>query len=319
MKCLIVLKNITEVSEEEGRLIEIVKKYCEVDITDPVHMMANQKAFIRTEYLAIITSGGDGTVLKTVSICTDKENPVKRAEYIDYKPGREQAVHIGRVEKDRLFIREDTLLPVVFAFDCGVKGRLCCIKKREYETGYKLLTALMEMTENRDIARINYFYRNETQRRVRFIVNSSVHVLNEIYVYSRGKGLLGGLDIYINSQQIYSNLRCDGVIISTSAGSSGYNASAGGPVFYGSIQGAVITAVAPSDRKVPPVVICLDTNDILIKNTVAGEDVYGVIDGCMKISSNEIIVKKSVKGAVYFVDPSDKKEHDDFMSAIKGQ
>lgn len=319
MKCLVILKHQTEISEREKRLIQEIEKYCEVEIADPSIMMKNQTVFIGSKYLAIVTLGGDGTVLKAVSICTRKSSPVKNAQYIDCTHSKLESltVWVDKIERDSAFAREDTLLPVVFSFDNGVRGRMCSIKKEAYEEGYKLLIELMVLMKKENFKLIDEFYANKTIRRSRILVNRSIHSLNEVYVYTKGKGFLCGINVYLGSKIILSNFRCDGLIISTGTGSSGYNASAGGPIIYTGVDVIAVTAVA-ADKKFSPFVIDLQSQEISVRNSIENQEIFGIIDGCMKISGSEIVVTRSSQGAVYFADPSPEKEYNDFLSVIQG-
>ncbi|KAI5192255.1 NAD+ kinase [Nematocida minor] len=317
MKCLVVLKNVLAVSEAEKELIDVVEKYYDVEVADNSVMLENQKGYSGSRYSVIITSGGDGTVLKTLSICTRKLASLQSAKYTDHISKNGWPMWVDKIERDGSFVRADTILPIVFAFDCGVRGRLCPIKKHLFKKGQSLLVDLLNSMKQDNFEVVDNFYTNNTIRRSRFIVNKSVHVSNEIYVYSREKGFLSVLDISVNSQTVYKNIRCDGLIISTGTGSSGYNASAGGPILHNNVDAVVITAVSAADKKVSPIVISLHDSEVRIQNSFEGQSLFAVIDGCLQVEETAFAIAKSDYGAIYFADVTSSKIHNDFLCAIQ--
>jgi NAD+ kinase len=72
------------------------------------------------------------------------------------------------------------------------------------------------------------------------------------------------LDIEITTYEQNVNLRADGLIISTSLGSTAYNYSAGGPIIQSSLESIILTPIAPFTKF--PRSIVLDKNtEVLIK------------------------------------------------------
>lgn len=70
------------------------------------------------------------------------------------------------------------------------------------------------------------------------------YALNDIVISKRGSCRVITIHVYVNDELIDTYL-CDGVIISTPTGSTGYNLSAGGPVVVPGIQAMMITAICP--------------------------------------------------------------------------
>lgn len=70
------------------------------------------------------------------------------------------------------------------------------------------------------------------------------HALNDIVITKRGLCRVITVNLYINEELIDTYL-CDGVIVSTPTGSTGYNLSAGGPVVAPGLKGMLITAICP--------------------------------------------------------------------------
>jgi len=74
------------------------------------------------------------------------------------------------------------------------------------------------------------------------------------------------LDVYVDGNLILSNLKGDGLIVSTATGSTGYSMSAGGPVLDPSLNALVITPVCPHRLSQRPFVINSDAKiEIVLK------------------------------------------------------
>ncbi|KAH9385246.1 NAD+ kinase [Nematocida major] len=315
MKCLIVVKNVLFVNEYENHIKSIVEEYADVEVADIVGMYSNQEKYSE-DYSAIITLAGDGTILKVLSICTDKGAGFASADYIEQAEQKRFPMYAKKCRKPKKGVQTDTVLPLLFAFDNSTKGRLCNIKKPLYEQAERLLSRLLEAHTRKDTEALRLLYAENAIRRRRLSVNGLVDALNEVYIYPREKGLLGGLTVSINGGAVYQNFRCDGVIISTATGSSGYNASAGGPILYGSVHGITMTFVCASDKKVSPVVLSSSCT-VSIANALDGKNVHAVVDGCLFLENAVFVVKTQKQGAVYFADLGNKKYFADFLSAIQ--
>ena len=63
-----------------------------------------------------------------------------------------------------------------------------------------------------------------------------------------------GFELCFNNEPL-TQLWCDGLIFSTSTGSTAYNLSAGGPLMNYDVEGLIITAVCPFSLSFRPVVI----------------------------------------------------------------
>ncbi|EHY64954.1 hypothetical protein NERG_02010 [Nematocida ausubeli] len=314
MRCLIVVKNRKELQEYEKSLKTKIEEICSVDVSDVPEMYAEQVLYRNTDYKAIILFLGDGTVLKTLSICTAIKNYFETAEYICMD--RRVPMVKGEIQRNSVVSKDRHYTPMIFSFDHGTRGRLCNIKEKMTKEGENTLQNLITAICMGDFEEIDRLYRDCTIKRRRLLLNQSVYALNEIYIYQREKGLLGALSISIDSQLTHQAVRCDGVIISTPTGSSGYNASANGPILHGGVEGIVITFVCPADKKTPSFVVSSDCT-ITVKSPCGIVPLNGVVDGCLHIKDSEFIINMKKSGDVYFADVSYNKMHSDFMEAIK--
>ena len=88
-------------------------------------------------------------------------------------------------------------------------------------------------------------------------VISSHHCLNDIVVSRGDFARLIDVSITCDGRNV-SNMRSDGVIISTPTGSTAYSLSVGGPIIVPHSKTIAITPVAPHSLNVRPIVICDD-------------------------------------------------------------
>lgn len=74
----------------------------------------------------------------------------------------------------------------------------------------------------------------------------------------------------------FSHLRCDGVILSSPLGATGYTLSARGPLLFPHIEALVVTPLSPFAGAFPPLVL---PGTACIRLTTASNDVFLTIDG----------------------------------------
>lgn len=102
-------------------------------------------------------------------------------------------------------------------------------------------------------------------------------VLNDVVI---NKGVLAriiDLETYINKTYV-TTFRADGLIVSTSTGSTAYSLSAGGPVLYPTLDSIVLTQICAHTLTNRPTVL---PDDVLIeiKLKSPSEDVFLTLDG----------------------------------------
>lgn len=87
------------------------------------------------------------------------------------------------------------------------------------------------------------------------------HVLNDVVVERNFYPFLSNVDLFINDNFI-TTLNGDGLIISSSTGSTAYSCSAGASILHPLVQGFVITPICPHSLSFRPVVV---PSDVTIK------------------------------------------------------
>lgn len=98
------------------------------------------------------------------------------------------------------------------------------------------------------------------------------HILNEIVVDRGPFPFCVNLDLYIDDVFL-TNLVGDGIIISTTTGSTAYNLAAGGSLAYTSVPIIMITPIAPHSLSFRPLVVSFSSK-IEIKQS-EGQDGRG--------------------------------------------
>lgn len=118
--------------------------------------------------------------------------------------------------------------------------------------------------------------------------------INDVVVTKGGFSRMIRLGLSIDNS-LLANYQADGVIVSTSTGSTGYSLSAGGPIVHPSLKVLLITPICPHTLNARPLIISED-EEAHVKITATHHDIVLTIDGQVShglISEDEIIVRKS--------------------------
>lgn len=118
--------------------------------------------------------------------------------------------------------------------------------------------------------------------------------LNDVVI---GKGAFAriiGLATYINNSYVIT-YSADGLVVSTSTGSTAYSLSAGGPIIKPSINSILLTPICPHTLSARPFIIG-EEDQVKITLEVSEEEVMVTIDGQEGFSlkpNDEVKIKKS--------------------------
>lgn len=120
-------------------------------------------------------------------------------------------------------------------------------------------------------------------------------VLNDVVINKRTLARIIDLDVMIN-EEFLTTFRADGLIISTSTGSTAYNLSAGGPILYPTMQTFILTPICPFTLTNRPIIIP-DTAVIHIKmGKISEEAVTLTFDGQVGFDlfyGDEVVIYKA--------------------------
>jgi NAD+ kinase len=117
---------------------------------------------------------------------------------------------------------------------------------------------------------------------VKYKKNKHVLALNDIVLERGNLSQLINIGIYYN-RQLMSEVKADGLIVSTSTGSTAYNLAAGGPILHPDAQCLVITPIAPHSLTSRPVIVP-DSGNLSFKMARNMHEASLVVDG-QKVAS----------------------------------
>jgi NAD+ kinase len=101
--------------------------------------------------------------------------------------------------------------------------------------------------------------------------------INDISLHRQPDGRVAQLAYAVGDDEI-GRVRCDGLVVATPAGSTGYNLANGGPVLAWGVEGYVVSFIAPHSLTARALVVAPD--DRLLLRNVGREDPVDVhIDG----------------------------------------
>lgn len=193
---------------------------------------------------ALIVIGGDGTVLHAVELIGKSEIPI---------------------------------IPVHF----GTMGFLCSISGTEIISFLKTLCDNTErFTDFTNPSQYSLDHRNFLK--ITF-EQKEYFAFNEIAVNRGSSPTLLTFDLHFNGMHA-TTFRADGVVVSTTSGSTAYNLSAGGPIVHPRTKAFIFTPVCPHSLTIKPLVVPFGEELILrFENKVDNACIE--IDG-KRISSN---------------------------------
>jgi NAD+ kinase len=101
--------------------------------------------------------------------------------------------------------------------------------------------------------------------------------MNDISFHRRQTGRVAELAYSVEGEQL-GEVRCDGLVVATPAGSTGYNLANGGPVLAWGVEGYVVSFIAPHTLTARALVVA--PGDVLsVANRSREEDVEMTTDG----------------------------------------
>lgn len=101
--------------------------------------------------------------------------------------------------------------------------------------------------------------------------------LNDVSFHRRPHGRVAELAYSLSGQEV-GHVRCDGLVVATPAGSTGYNLANQGPILAWGVEGYVVSFISPHTLTARPLVVAPD--DVLhVRNEAGREPVEVAIDG----------------------------------------
>ena len=101
--------------------------------------------------------------------------------------------------------------------------------------------------------------------------------MNDVSFHRRPDGRVAELAYSIQGEEL-GEVRCDGLVVSTPAGSTGYNLANGGPVLAWGVEGFVVSFIAPHTLTARSLVVAPD-DALQVTNRSSLEEVDVTTDG----------------------------------------
>ena len=152
----------------------------------------------------------------------------------------------------------------VFAVNYGAIGFLSTVDRPQLEPGIR--RALRGDFEELKMPALMI----ETDDRQRLGVN-------DISFHRRPAGRVAELEYSVQGEQL-GNVRCDGLVVSTPVGSTGYNLANGGPILAWGVEGFVVSFIAPHTLTARALVVA-PGDTLTVLNTSEREGVDVTTDG----------------------------------------
>lgn len=156
----------------------------------------------------LISLGGDGTILDTVTLVNKKNIPILGINY-----GR--LGFLAGISKHEISSVVDALVNSTFVVDKRI---------------------LIHLDSNKEL------------------FGNAPFALNEFSIHKRDVSPMIKISTYLNGEFL-NTYWCDGLIIATPTGSTGYSLSCNGPIVFPESSSFVITPVAPHNLNVRPIII----------------------------------------------------------------
>lgn len=156
----------------------------------------------------LISLGGDGTILDTVTLVKDKNIPILGINY-------------GRL------------------------GFLAGLSRHELSSAVDALTNGSYIVDKRVLMHLDADIK---------LFGDTPFSLNEFSIHKRDISPMIKIRTYLNGDFL-NTYWCDGLIVATPTGSTGYNMSCNGPIVFPDSASFVITPVAPHNLNVRPIII----------------------------------------------------------------
>ncbi len=176
----------------------------------------------------------------------------------------------------RLYARRDV---PVFAVNFGTIGFLATIEPAELDKGMRLALA-----SEFDLMPIPCLVADTSE--------GEQVGMNDISFHRRHTGRVAELAYSVEGEQL-GEVRCDGLVVATPAGSTGYNLANGGPVLAWGVEGYVVSFIAPHTLTARALVVA-PGDSLAVTNRSREEDVEMTTDGrsvCVLPREDTIVIR----------------------------
>lgn len=243
---------IYHIDEEYPAVNVMVSEEVIDDLVKDIHLFdVNKKPVIYTGDMEeiikktdlIITLGGDGTILRAVSIFLNNNVP----PVLSFAMGT-----LGFLLPFDISSFKQTFQMV---YDSRAKvlhrNRLECHVTRSGNGHYK---DEFERTNSLDSFEINNYNQHQGK--------TMVHAMNDISLHRGSRPHLTSLDIYVDNE-FFTTTTGDGIVLSTPTGSTAYSLSAGGSITHPSVPCILLTPINPRSLSFRPIILPLSSKVVV--------------------------------------------------------
>jgi len=153
----------------------------------------------------------------------------------------------------RDYARTDT---VVFSFNFGAVGFLASVERDKVEDGVRRI-----LDGDYEVLALPTLLVNPA---------SGVQIAVNDVAFLRRSGARVAELAYLVHGELMGQARCDGLVVATPVGSTGYNLANGGPILAWGVQGYVVSFIAPHTIKARPLVAA--TSDVLVVRNLSPDE-----------------------------------------------
>ncbi len=121
---------------------------------------------------------------------------------------------------------------------------------------------LTQITPTEMISCLNRIVKKDYEVQKRMVLEAFVngrgqpyYALNEVVVDNRPLGRMSEISLKVNIDNILT-YRCDGLIIATPTGSTGYSLSVGGPIIHPTIEAMIAAPISAFSLSTRPMILC---------------------------------------------------------------
>jgi NAD+ kinase len=152
----------------------------------------------------------------------------------------------------------------VFSFNFGAIGFLATVERDEFDEGVQRV-----IHGDFDVLKLPA---------LSIVVNGTRYLaVNDVSFHRRANNRVAELAFSVEGDEL-GEVRCDGLVASTPAGSTGYNLANGGPILAWGVEGFVVSFIAPHTLTARALVVATDA-ELAVRNNSNSEPVDVTTDG----------------------------------------
>jgi NAD+ kinase len=152
----------------------------------------------------------------------------------------------------------------VFSFNFGTIGFLATVEKTDFDEGIQRV-----IHGDFDVLKLPALAIE--------VQDATFLAVNDISFHRRANNRVAELAYSVEGDEL-GQVRCDGLVASTPAGSTGYNLANGGPILAWGVEGFVVSFIAPHTLTARALVVATDA-ELAVRNSSNNEPVDVTTDG----------------------------------------